>query len=85
MTTDHLRPPGWHVLPEIIFGPITRGCWRSTPALPDHNLIHIDSDVAKKAACRCVRQGMLSFGVLARVPTNGGSDRLKSFGARSCR
>lgn len=73
------------VLPEIIFGPITRATLALyAGASGDHNPVHIDSDMAKKAGMPDVfAHGMLSFGVLARVPTNwAGFDRLKSFGAR---
>ena len=50
----------------------------------DHNAIHIDSDVARAAGLPDVfAQGMLSFGVLARVPGEwAGAERLRSFGAR---
>ena len=72
-------------LPGLTFGPITR----ATLALyagssGDHNAIHIDSDMAKAAGLPDVfAQGMLSFGVLARVPTEwGGVNRLRSFAAR---
>lgn len=72
-------------LPEVTFGPISR----TTLALyagasGDHNAIHIDSDVAKASGMPDVfAQGMLSFGVLAQVPTSwAGTDRLRSFGAR---
>lgn len=86
MTTDHLTAAQvGDVLPEITFGPITRGMLALyAGASGDHNLIHIDIDMAKKAGMPDVfAQGMLSFGVLARVPTQwAGSDRLKSFGAR---
>ncbi|MDR3470554.1 MAG: MaoC/PaaZ C-terminal domain-containing protein [Devosia sp.] len=86
MTTDHLTAAQvGDVLPEIIFGPITRGTLALyAGASGDHNLIHIDSDMAKKAGMPDVfAQGMLSFSVLARVPTQwAGIHRLKSFGAR---
>jgi acyl dehydratase len=72
-------------IPEIVFGPITR----STLALyagasGDHNPVHIDSDYAKAAGFPDVfAQGMLSFGVLARVATQWPArKRLVSFGAR---
>lgn len=73
------------VLPKIQFGPITRAMLALyAGASGDHNHIHIDIDMAKKAGMPDVfAQGMLSFGVLARVPTEwAGADRLKSFGAR---
>ncbi len=72
-------------LPDIEFGPITRGTLALyAGASGDHNLIHIDSDVAKTSGMPDVfAQGMLSFGVLARVPASwAGLERMKSFGAR---
>ena len=72
-------------LPEVRFGPITRGMLALyAGASGDHNLIHIDTDVAKQSGMTDVfAQGMLSFGVLARVVTEwAGAARLKSFGAR---
>jgi acyl dehydratase len=73
------------VLPEIVFGPITRGMLALyAGASGDHNLIHIDIDVAKASGMPDVfAQGMLSFGVLARVASEwAGVERLRSFGAR---
>jgi len=72
-------------LPEIVLGPITRGMLALyAGASGDHNLIHIDIDMAKASGMPDVfAHGMLSFGVLARVPAEwAGHDRLKSFGAR---
>ena len=86
MTTDNLTTVQvGDKLPEIVFGPITRGMLALyAGASGDHNPIHIDSDVAKKAGMPDVfAHGMLSFGVLARVPaTWAGVGRLKSFSAR---
>jgi len=86
MTTDNLMAAKvGDTLPDIVFGPITRGILALyAGASGDHNLIHIDSDMAKKAGMPDVfAQGMLSFGVLARVPTGwAGIERLRSFGAR---
>jgi acyl dehydratase len=72
-------------LPQLVFGPISR----ATLALyggasGDHNPIHIDIDMAKDAGLPDVfAQGMLSFGVLARVPQNwAGIESLRSFGSR---
>jgi acyl dehydratase len=72
-------------LPEIRFGPISRATLALyAGASGDHNAIHIDSDMAKAAGMPDVfAHGMLSFGVLARVPTEwAGVDRLRSFSAR---
>ncbi|WP_174286967.1 MaoC/PaaZ C-terminal domain-containing protein [Sphingomonas bacterium] len=72
-------------LPTITFGPISRATLALyAGASGDHNPIHIDSDMAKASGMTDVfAQGMLSFGVLARVPTEwAGADRLRSFGAR---
>ena len=72
-------------LPEMQFGPISR----TTLALyagasGDHNPAHIDIDFARKAGLPDVfAQGMLSFGVLARVVTRwAGMERLRGFGSR---
>jgi acyl dehydratase len=73
------------MLPEIQFGPITRGVLALyAGASGDHNLIHIDIDMAKASGMPDVfAHGMLSFGVLARVPTEwAGAERLRSFSAR---
>ena len=72
-------------LPEISFGPISRATLALyAGASGDHNPIHIDSDYAKAAGLPDVfAQGMLSFGVLARVATEWpAQSRLVSFGAR---
>ncbi len=72
-------------LPEIKFGPISRAMLALyAGASGDHNPIHIDSDMAREAGMPDVfAQGMLSFGVLARLPTNwAGIERLRSFGGR---
>lgn len=72
-------------LPLIVFGPISRATLALyAGASGDHNPIHIDSDMAKTSGMPDVfAQGMLSFGVLARIPTEwAGTDRLRSFGAR---
>jgi acyl dehydratase len=72
-------------LPSVTFGPISRATLALyAGASGDHNPIHIDSDFAKAAGAQDVfAQGMLSFGVLARVVTEwAGQDRLRSFGAR---
>ena len=72
-------------LPEIVFGPITRATLALyAGASGDHNPIHIDSDYAKAAGFPDVfAQGMLSFGVLARVASEWPArKRLVSFGAR---
>ena len=72
-------------LPAITFGPISRATLALyAGASGDHNPIHIDSDMAKASGMPDVfAQGMLSFGVLARVATEWvGPDRLRSFGAR---
>ncbi|WP_337187922.1 MaoC/PaaZ C-terminal domain-containing protein [Phenylobacterium sp.] len=86
MTPAHLTAAQvGDVLPEIEFGPITRGMLALyAGASGDHNLIHIDLDMAKASGMPDVfAQGMLSFGVLARVPTEwAGAERLKAFGAR---
>ena len=85
MTGTTLHADVGDQLPTITFGPISR----TTLALyagasGDHNPIHIDSDMAKSSGMPDVfAQGMLSFGVLARVPTEwAGADRLRAFGAR---
>ena len=86
MTTNNLMAAKvGDTLPEVVFGPITRGMLALyAGASGDHNPIHIDNDMAKKAGMPDVfAQGMLSYGVLARVPTGwAGIGRLKSFGAR---
>ena len=72
-------------LPDITFGPISRATLALyAGASGDHNPIHIDSDMAKAAGMPDVfAQGMLSFGVLARVPTDwAGTGGLRVFGAR---
>ncbi len=72
-------------LPEISFGPISRATLALyAGASGDHNPVHIDSDIAKAAGLPDVfAQGMLSFGVLARVPTDWArTKRLRSFSAR---
>lgn len=72
-------------LSPIAFGPISRATLALyAGASGDHNPIHIDSDMAKAAGMPDVfAQGMLSFGVLARVPTEwAGADRLRSFSSR---
>lgn len=72
-------------LPEVCFGPISRATLALyAGASGDHNPIHIDSDMAKAAGMPDVfAQGMLSFGILSRVPADwAGPDRLRSFGAR---
>lgn len=72
-------------LPAITFGPISRATLALyAGASGDHNAIHIDSDMAKASGMPDVfAQGMLSFGVLARVAAEwAGADRLRSFGAR---
>lgn len=72
-------------LPSIAFGPISRATLALyAGASGDHNPIHIDSDMASASGLPDVfAQGMLSFGVLARVPAEwAGGDRLLSFGAR---
>lgn len=72
-------------LPQIVFGPITRATLALyAGASGDHNPAHIDIDFAKKAGMPDVfAHGMLSFGVLARVPTQwAGTQRLRQFGAR---
>lgn len=86
MTTDkRLDPNVGDQLPQISFGPITRtNLALYAGASGDHNPIHIDSDMAKEAGLPDVfAHGMLSFGVLARVPVEwAGAARLRSFGAR---
>lgn len=73
------------VLPSITFAPITRATLALyAGASGDHNLVHIDSDYAKKVGAPDVfAQGMLSFGYLAQVVTRWrGLKNLRSFGAR---
>ena len=84
-TQAPLDPAVGDLLPSVNFGPISRATLALyAGASGDHNPIHIDSDMAKAAGLPDVfAQGMLSFGVLARVPTEwAGADRLRSFGAR---
>jgi acyl dehydratase len=72
-------------LPSLVFGPITRAKLALyAGASGDHNPIHIDIDMAKASGLPDVfAHGMLSFGVLARVPKSwGGQENLRSFGAR---
>ena len=72
-------------LPRIVFGPISRATLALyAGASGDHNPIHIDIDMAKNAGLPDVfAQGMLSFGVLARVPQSwAGIENIRSFGAR---
>jgi acyl dehydratase len=72
-------------LPDLVYGPISRATLALyAGASGDHNPIHIDSDMAKKAGVADVfAQGMLSFGVLARVPTEwAGAARLRGITAR---
>jgi acyl dehydratase len=72
-------------LPELVFGPITRAKLALyAGASGDHNPVHIDIDMAKASGLPDVfAQGMLSFGILARVPKNwAGQENLRSFGAR---
>jgi acyl dehydratase len=83
--TNNIPAKAGDKLPELVFGPISR----ATLALyggasGDHNPIHIDIDMAKDAGLPDVfAQGMLSFGVLARMPQNwAGIENLRSFGSR---
>ena len=72
-------------LPSVSFGPITRAQLALyAGASGDHNAIHIDSDVARASGMPDVfAEGMLSFGVLARVPSQwAGAHRLREFSAR---
>lgn len=72
-------------LPQIVFGPISRATLALyAGASGDHNPIHIDIDMAKSAGLPDVfAHGMLSFGVLARVPQSwAGIENLRAFGAR---
>jgi len=72
-------------LPDVVFGPLSRATLALyAGASGDHNPIHIDSDMARKAGMADVfAQGMLSFGVLAQVATQwAGIEQLRSFGAR---
>ncbi len=85
MTSLSLTANTGDALPEVVFGPISRGTLALyAGASGDHNLIHVDTDIAQAAGVPDVfAQGMLSFGVLARVPTTwAGAERLKSFSAR---
>lgn len=73
------------VLPELVFGPITRQTLALyAGASGDHNPIHIDIDYARTAGLSDVfAHGMLSFGVLSRSVTEWfGVSRLRAFGAR---
>ena len=73
------------LLPPVVFGPITRATLALyAGASGDHNPIHIDSDMAQAAGMPDVfAQGMLSFGILAQVPTRwAGVNRLRGFSAR---
>jgi acyl dehydratase len=77
--------PVKEVIPDLVFGPVTRTVLALyAGASGDHNPIHIDSDFARDAGQPDVfAQGMLSFGVLARVVTEwAGQDRLRRFGVR---
>jgi acyl dehydratase len=72
-------------LPQLVFGPISRETLALyAGASGDHNPIHIDIDMAKRSGLPDVfAQGMLSFGVLARVPQDWvGIGNLRSFGTR---
>lgn len=72
-------------LPALVFGPITRAKLALyAGASGDHNPIHIDLDMAKASGLPDVfAHGMLSFGVLARVPKEwAGLGNLRAFGAR---
>lgn len=72
-------------LPDVDFGRISRATLALyAGASGDHNLIHIDSDFARRAGMDDVfAQGMLSMGVLARVVTGwAGVDRMASLSAR---
>ena len=85
MTGKALQAEVGDQLPTITFGPISRATLALyAGASGDHNAIHIDSDMAKASGMPDVfAQGMLSFGVLARVPAEwAGAHRLRSFGAR---
>jgi acyl dehydratase len=85
MTDNITASQAGDALPELVFGPITRGMLALyAGASGDHNPVHIDLDFARKAKLPDVfAQGMLSFGVLARVATQwAGSGRLREFGAR---
>ena len=72
-------------LPEVTFGPITRAMLALyAGASGDHNPIHIDVDMAKAAGMHDVfAHGMLSYGVLGRVPSEwGGCAALRRFSTR---
>ena len=72
-------------LPQLVFGPITRAKLALyAGASGDHNPIHIDIDMAKSSGLPDVfAHGMLSFGVLARLPKDwAGQENLRAFGAR---
>ena len=72
-------------LPQLVLGPITRAKLALyAGASGDHNPIHIDIDMAKAAGLPDVfAHGMLSFGVLARLPKDwAGQGNLRDFGAR---
>lgn len=85
MSDNHHHAKVGDPLPAVTFGPISRATLALyAGASGDHNPIHIDSDMARRAGMPDVfAQGMLSFGVLARVPSEwAGPDRLRSFAAR---
>jgi acyl dehydratase len=72
-------------LPTVTLGPVTRAMLALyAGASGDHNAIHIDIDVARQAGVPDVfAHGMLSFGVLAQVPTRwAGIARLRRMEAR---
>ena len=72
-------------LPELRFGPISRGMLALYAAASgDHDPVHIDSDFAKEAGHPDVfAHGMLSFGVLSRMVTDWcGVERLRAFQVR---
>ena len=78
-------PQPGQCLPAISFGPITRTMLALyAGASGDHNPVHIDSDMATASGLPDVfAQGMLSFGVLARVPMQwAGAERLRSIQIR---
>src|SRR5690349_16983573 len=72
-------------LPPVTLGPVTRAMLALyAGASGDHNAIHIDTDVARAAGVPDVfAHGMLTFGVLAQVPTRwAGIARLRRMEAR---
>lgn len=81
-------PPALSVgdrLPDVSFGPMTRATLALyAGASGDHNPIHIDSDMAVASGMPDVfAQGMLSFGILTRVPIEWcGAENIRSFSAR---